>query len=341
MKKSRFRYLIFDIEDVLLQRFRIIFFMKRIAFVFAVLLCVTAFVSCNKSGVYNPKDKLSKVWFEKESVVIIDSVEHKNPSVEKYLREEWLWDGNFLNSRTVFRSNHDVWYNYKYEYNKKNLIVGITTAEKGTRIRFIYDDDKRLLKEIKYYTELFPDAEQPYRKLELTYDGKKLMSIKETINTQRYPRNAYNEISLLPYLVSEEMAASIEANMISEKVEADQTTNEYAFEWEKKNITNVKITTKKGENTTETTISYTYDDNRNPQMARVMGLVEDATVSPLICSHNNVVSCTYEGQNMTYTEECQYTYDKKTPVEKIVTREEKTSVSTSKITEKWSYEYVE
>jgi len=315
--------------------------MKRIAFVFAVLLCAMTFVSCSKSGVYSPKDKLSKVWFEKESLVIIDSVEHKNPAVEKYLREEWLWDGDFLTSRTVYRSNHDVWYNYKYEYNKKDRIVGITTPEKGTRIRFIYDDDTKLLKEIKYYTEVFPEAELPYRKLELGYDGKKLVSIKETINTQRYPRNAFHEISLLPYLVSEEMAASIEANMITEKVEYDITINEYAFEWEKKNISNVKITTTKGGNTTETTISYTYDDNRNPMMARVMGLVEDASVNQLICSKNNVVSCTYEDQNMTYTEECQYTYDKKSPVEKIVSREERRSMSTSKITEKWTYEYVD
>ncbi len=318
--------------------------MKKIAVVSFVLLSAILFVSCNKSGVYKPKDKLSKVWFEKESLVIIDSVEHKNPPIDKYLREEWIWDGKYLASRTVFRSNGDVWYNYNYEYNKKenNRIIGITSniaAERKTRIRFMYDDDTRKLKEIKYFTEAFPENNLPYKWLVFEYDGNKVISIKETVNTQRYPRNySYMETSLLPYLVSEEMAESIEENEIRSKAEYDQRINDYVFEWEKKNISNVTMISTTGDTIK---ISYTYDKNHNPQMARVMGLVEDNGLDALICSRNNVVSCTYESANLTYTEESEYTYDKKTPTGKVVKRTETRPTSVSKITETWAYEYEE
>ena len=320
--------------------------MKKIVFAFAALFCVAAFVSCNKSGIYTPKDKLVKVWTESESSVIIDSVEHKNPPVEKYLYEDWVWDGKYLKSRTVYRSNGDVRFSYNYEYNDKmkNRVVGITSsieAERKNRIRFLYDDDSKLLKEIKYFTEYFPDSDLPYRWIEVGYDGNKVVSLKETINTQRASHKSYMVTSLLPYFVSESMAESIAENEITSKIEYDQKINEYTIEWEKKNISHVKITTTVGGKTSEVNISYTYDKNKNPQYARVMGLVEDGGVNQLIFSHNNVVSCTYESENMTYTENCEYTYDKKVPVEKIVVRTEKTESYTRKVTEKWTYEYAE
>ena len=149
------------------------------------------------------------------------------------------------------------------------------------------------------------------------------------------------ETSLLPYLVSEEMAESIMANEMRPKVEYDIKTNVYEFVWEKKNISQVKITTTVGENVSVTNIFYTYDKNRNPQLARVMGLVEDGGVNSLICSHNNVIGCTYESPSLTYTENAEYVYDKKTPMEKVVTRVENTHFSVSKVTEKWTYEYEE
>ena len=317
--------------------------MKKIAIVSFVLLSAILLVSCNKSGVYKPKDQLAKVWYEKEAVTTIDSIDHPS-STPKYLREDWIWDGKYLASRTVYRTNGDVWYNYNYEYNKKesNRIIGITSniaAERKTRIRFMYDNDSKKLKEIKYFTEEFSENSLPYRWLVLDYDGNKVVSIKETINTSRFPRNfSCMETSLLPYFVSEEMAESIEASEIRPKAEYDIKVNDYVIEWEKNNISQVSMVSTTGDTIN---ISYTYDKNRNPQLARVMGLVEEGGVSCLIFSRNNVVSCTYEGPDKTYTEECEYTYDKKTPMEKVVRRTENTHFSVSRITEKWTYEYVE
>ena len=318
--------------------------MKKIVVISFALFMAIFFVSCAKSGVYKPKDKISAVWYEDEKVTVIDNYEHPS-STPKYMREEWKWGKKMLESRTVYRMNGEVRYSYIYEYNSKNKIIGITSdlsAERKTRIRFIYDDDTKKLKEVKYFTEDFPENSLPYKKLEFTYDGNKVVSIIETVNTHKYPRSYANaELSLLNYLVSEEMAESIAANTVMPKAEYDKLTREYVFEWEKKNISKVTIKTTTGDVVSEANITYTYDSKRNPQMARIMGYVEDGSIDCLICSKNNVESCVYQEGNYSYTEEIQYTYDGKAPVEKIVVRDEKTAFSTARITEKWTYEYVD
>ncbi|MBR5984618.1 MAG: hypothetical protein IK025_12985 [Bacteroidales bacterium] len=318
--------------------------MKKIIVVSVAFLTAIFFVSCAKSGVYKPKDKINAVWFESEKVTTIDTVS-RTSNTERFLREEWKWEDKMLRSRTVYRTNGEIRYNYNYEYNSKNKIIGITSdlsTERKTRIRFIYDDDTKKLKEVKYFTEDFSENNLPYKKLEFTYDGNKVIAIKETVNTHRYPRSYANaEMSLLPFLVSEDMAESIAVNTIHSKVEYDVVTREYVFEWKKKNISDVTITTTSGGVTSEARISYTYDEKRNPQLARVMGYVEEGSIDCIICSKNNVVSCNYQEENYSYSEESQYTYDGKTPIEKVVTRNEKNSFSTVRVTEKWTYEYEE
>lgn len=318
--------------------------MRNIAFVLVALLCALAFTSCQKNGEYKPKNKISAIWFSSETVSIVNGVE-RPIKVDKYQREEWVWEGKNLQSKTVFLPSKDVRSNYQYEYNKNNKIVGITSnipTERKNRIRFIYDDETRLLKEIKYFTEAFPDNSLPYKWLVFTYDGKKVATITETINTQRYPRNANADFSLLHCFVSDEMAESIESDeMMMPKIEYDVVENKYTFEWHKKDISSITINTKSGENSYESRISYTYDSDKNPQHGRVVDLIENDIINNLTYPKNNAVSCTYESPTKTYTEESQYTYDKKVPVEKIVTREEKTEYSTRKVTEIWTYEYVD
>lgn len=318
--------------------------MKRILIAALVLSSLAFFVSCQKSGVYMPKNKISKVWYEAEHLFVnlFDSTEYRS-STAKYQREGWTWNGKFLGERTLFRANGDIRMNYVYEYNKKNKVIGITSnlpSEKKTRIRFVYDDDTKLLKEIRYFTEAFPENDSPYKKLEFTYDGKVLASVKETIKGISPKSCSEDDGSLLSLLVSEEMAESIVANEIRSKAAGDQI-NEYVFEWSKDNISTVKITTTIGNISSEKKISYTYDNKKNPQIGRVMGYVEDGGIDYVICSKNNPVTCKYEGAdgNEIYSEEIQYTYDGKVPTEKIVKRTEKTASSMSVTEEKITYEY--
>lgn len=324
--------------------------MKRIAFVFAVLFCVTAFVSCNKSGVFRPKEKISSVWYESEEQTMFyrDSSIIKS-AVKKYQTEAWEWDGKNLKSRIVYNRDNSEKYNYVYEYNKDNRLIGITTPlEKKARIRFIYND-KKILKEVKYFTETFSENDLPYRKLEFTYDGKKVTSIKETINKQRYPRSYAAAPSLLSCLVSEDMAEEIEVNAVRPKIERDVVVNDYVFEWDGHNVSKVTITTTAGENITVANISYTYDEKKNPFMARVSGYVEGNAIELdsnnafcAVASKNNVVSCSYaDDSELTITEECQYTYDGKYPVAKVVERVRKGTLSTTTTNATYTYEYLE
>lgn len=324
--------------------------MRKSAVLLLAILTVFAFVSCNKSGVYKPKEKISKIMFEQEksTVIVQDSVAMPtiNTNVASYLREAWEWDKKELKSRTIYKPSGEAKYNYKYEY-KDGKIVGITTSlDKKTRIRFMYDDNSRKINEVKYFTEVFNDNKLPYRWLEISYDGNKVSSIKETINTERYNRFSAEPETFLACLVSEEMFESIENNAIMPKIQYNQQFNQYDFEWDGKNISKVTVTEKIGEDTKTYTIEYTYDKNRNPQLSRYTGLIESDAVDFLILSKHNVLSCKYESSTMTYTEDCEYTYDKKVPVTKTVTRKEFIKLAsnmTSEVTstEKWSYEYVE
>ncbi len=318
--------------------------MRRIAFVLVALFLVTAFVSCNKSGVFRPKEKISSIWYESEEQTVFfrDSSIIKS-AIKKYQVESWEWDGKDLKSRIVYNRDGSEKYNYVYEYNKDNRIIGITSPlEKKSRIRFIYDD-KKMLKEIKYFTEAFSDNDLPYRKLEFAYEGKNVVSIKETINKQRYPRSYATAPSLLSYLVSESMAEEIEANTIRPKIEYDVVISDYAFEWDGHNVSRVSITTTAGGNSSVSNISYSYDEKKNPFVARVAGYVEDNGVSYAIASKNNVTKCSYtDDSGLTIAEECQYTYDKKKyPVAKMVERIKKGPLSATTTNETWTYEYLE
>lgn len=318
-------------------------FMKKIAFVFVALMCLLAFVSCNKSGEYRPKEKISAIWYEAEEQTMFyrDSSIVKSP-IKKYQTEAWEWDGKNLKSRIVYNRDNSEKYNYVYEYNKDNRLIGITSPlEKKARIRFIYND-KKMLKEVKYFTETFSENDLPYRKLEFAYDGRKVISIKETINKQKYPRSYVAAPSLLSCLVSEGMAEEIEANAVSPKIEYDVVVNDYAFEWDGHNVSEVKITTTTGGKSSVANISYTYDEKKSPFMARVAGYVEEDGVAYSIASKNNVVNCSYsDDSDLTITEESQYTYDGKYPVVKVVERVRKGALSTTTTNATYTYEYLE
>ena len=322
--------------------------MKRIAFIFVVLFCLTAFVSCNKNGVFSPKEKISSVWYESEEQTMFfrDSSIVKS-AVKKYQTEAWEWDGKTLKTRIVYNRDASEKYNYVYEYNKDNKIIGITSPlEKKARIRFIYND-KKMLKEVKYFTEIFSENDLPYRKLEFAYDGRKVISIKETVNKQKYPRSYAVAPSLLSYLLSEDMVEEIEANTVRPKIEYDVVVYEYAFEWDGHNISNVAITTTTGGNSSAANISYTYDEKKNPFMARVTGYVEGNAIESnnafcAVASKNNVISCSYaDDSELTITEECEYSYDGKYPVAKMVERVRKGTLSTTTTKAKYTYEYLE
>ena len=183
--------------------------------------------------------------------------------------------------------------------------------------------------------------------MEFSYNGNKISSIKETINTEKYNRYSPQPETLLASLVSEEMYESIEANAaVVAKIQYNQQINQYDIEWDGKDISKVSISQTAAGTTVNSTIEYTYDKNHNPQNSRLMGLIESDAVDYLVCSKHNVISCKYESPSMTYVEENEYTYDKKMPVEKLVKRTETNNLAPNihsevEVTEKWSFNYVE
>lgn len=305
-----------------------------------VLLPVVAMVSCQKSGIYQPKEKISGVWYENAKItdVYTDVDTFKSETkIDKFQRESWTWEDKALKNRVVYTAAGSVRFDYKYEYKDKK-IVGITNAlDKKIRIRFVYDDDTRMIKQVRYFTETFSDNELPYKTLNITYDGKKVSRIEEIVNNATFPRGSVCP-TLLSCLVSEGMADAIEQNAIESKVEYTTVTNVYDFEWDGHNIE--KVTVSDGKKTLAT-ITYTYDKNVNPQRNRIVGIVEDGSVDYMVLSKNNVMTCNYEGEDMKTVEEAEYTYAGKVPETKTIRRTEKAKNHKTETTEVWTYEYVE
>ncbi len=316
--------------------------MRRELVLLVVVLSLFAGVSCQKSGVYQPKEKLSAVWYENTKVtdVFTDVDTFKTETkIDKFQREAWTWEEKSLVNRIVYTAVGAVRYNYKYEY-KDNKIVGITSAlDKKIRIRFVYDDDTRMIKQVRYFTETFSDNELPYKTLNITYDGKKLSSIEEIVNNAKFQLSANECPSLLSCLVSEGMYEAIEQNVVEPKVEYTTTVTVYDFEWDGKNIDKVTVSNDKSEIIAN--IVYAYDKNKNPQRNRFVGVVEEGSIDYMIFSKNNIVSCSYVSEDLLTSEESEYTYVGKVPETKIVKRVDMAKNYMSETIETFSYEYVE
>lgn len=320
--------------------------MRRILYLSLALTLLLSISSCKKDGIYKPKENLSEVWYEDESTAIIVQGNDTNTfsgNTKKFLRESWEWNKKELVSRSDFQFNGQLQNKYVYEYKDKR-VVGITVpGEKKTNIRFVYDNDSKRLNEIRYFTEDFTDNDLPHRLVQLIYDGKTVIGLKEIINTAKYNRLA--NCSVLSFLTSPTIRETIEAHQIMPKIEFTRVEKDYAFEWEGKNISKVIITSKTGGITTTETLEYTYDNKPNIRNNFAMGLIEGG-VDYQILSKNNITSCNYTGENLTFSETTEYAYDKKIASEKIVTRTETqtpfpTMTIKQTITEKWSYVYVE
>ena len=84
-----------------------------------------SFTSCNKEGVYNPKKKITAIYYQ-------------YPGTAKMLQEQWTWDGNLL-SKIQYYYGGTYSHSNIYKYDGKRLIeVNVD----GDIIKFTYDGSK-------------------------------------------------------------------------------------------------------------------------------------------------------------------------------------------------------
>ena len=272
-----------------------------------------AFVSCQKDGVYKPKqriDKITRSWVKTEVYADVTGTNHKDEtSADPWVCEAWTWGDKTVESRTFTSMlptlGGPTYPSYKvtYSYDDKNRITG---AQYDThKIEYTYNDDKKFSKITVY------DGANLESTVEINYDGKVVNSLKVTdfYNTKK-------SVTALAMVLPRQIVDVISYDTEEEVVAKDARTvvTDITLEWDGKNI--VKMDAKSSENTTITT-TYEYDGKLNPYAGFYCG----TEVSAAMYSKNNIIKTTTTRNDVygnttvtTKTEETvEYGYDGKSP----------------------------
>ena len=264
--------------------------MKRFRLVAMLLaLCVLASVSsCKKEGVYNPSEKIKRVYVS-------------STYTDKYMSQSWEWDGKLLHSINYYNSSGDLSWTEDFTYDKKRLVRvdDYINSEYTT-----YEYDGKYLKSANYYDGNTLEATANY-----TYENGKLLKMEVIYYNDS--KSKINDHMKSTYLfLPSEIAETVEryvAQLHSNNEEKSITTLNYQFFWEKDNIIKMVVT----EDGLITSAALQYDNKNNPTKGfhNLYSEVDDNPV--LYYSKNNITKMIVtdsEGDN--YVVNITYQYNK-------------------------------
>jgi len=222
--------------------------MKKLLYTALSLLLATAvFVNCQKDGVFNPKQKISKI--------------HRAHSGGKRLIEEWTWEGNQLSRISYFKNDTTVRDKVYYFYEKKQLVKMENTLD-FSYIVITYNGS--LYDKIDYYT-CFDRKAQTFT---FTHDKKKVSKIVHTTyaNPQKSMESIADNVllaSFIPQIVLEEMDKKIQKST-SQKANEDVIVT-HTLTYDKDNLKEWKISYNVGDKLIESVFAFeSYDESKNP-----------------------------------------------------------------------------
>ena len=306
--------------------------MKKILVLAMAAAVVSLMGACKKEGVYNPKQKIAKVYNESSSTdSYFDGTEwHTNSYTQpKELVEEWTWDGKLLTQIAYPYTSEDAngnvttMYEYiKFTYDGKQLTEVNSDWE---RMAITYDGKK--LDKIELYYSDDKASSEPNAIFTFTYDGKKISKMTVNIEDEEIAKgkNGRPQMGRMTRMLLQSFTpdASGTEKMLAATCEKARKAGakgrvnvDMLLTWDGNNISKIES---KYMGMTVQTIEYTYDDKNNPYQGFLFTLVGDLQVedNPLAFGNeNNITSVKmYEpGDEESYTENYTYTYDGKWPV---------------------------
>ena len=306
--------------------------MKKLLVLTMAAAVVSLMGACKKEGVYNPKQKIAKVYNESSSTdSYFDGTEwHTNSRTQpKELIEEWTWDGKLLTQIAYPYTSEDgngnvtTMYEYtKFTYDGKQL----TEVNSDWERMLITYDGKKLDKIELYYSDDKASSE-PNAIFTFTYDGKKISKMTANIENEDFGKgkNGRPQMGRMTRMLLQSLTpdASGTEKMLAATCEKARKAGakgrvnvDMLLTWDGNNISKIES---KYMGTTVQTIEYTYDDKNNPYQGFLFTIVGDLQVedNPLAFGNeNNITSVKmYEpGDEEPYTESFTYTYDGKWPV---------------------------
>jgi hypothetical protein len=266
--------------------------------------------SCKKEGVYHPKKKISRIYFQ-------------NYGEAKELLEKWTWDGNNLSTITA----GDNSFSWKFEYEGKR-IDRIVSSEGDY---FIFSYNKKLLQQI----ELFSKNGTLVDLYEFDHTKDKVTTVTNTYygykSNSRQQSSHYLTMALrcfLPQPIADDLSLKQKRNQLPDRKAAKFTTT-YEYVWEKNNIKSLYISYSSG---SYEEYSYKYDNFRNPFYYSFLptDILADWTAATLtnlytdnlLYSKNNVSSESGFGSGgWSFESKCTLKYENNFPVEIYVETE--------------------
>lgn len=205
-------------------------------------LCVTL-TACKKDGVYNPKEKISRIFYQ------------SSYSDGKNLDESWTWDKNLL-SKIVY-SGGDF---KNFEYDGKQLKT--VRSSSGSKWEYTYDGAK--LKKAEHYDS----SNKLSSSYTFEHDGNKISKITYTEYDYDDYKNATEDFSGLDVIFTDPvMKESVKKHIAKHQTtlgaKSSTYTYTYKLEWDGDNVKKLKGESNNGEYYAWTD-TYTYDKKSNP-----------------------------------------------------------------------------
>lgn len=244
--------------------------MKKLCVLLVGLTLLSAFYACKKDslGIYDPKMKIDKIYDEADG---------------RYLREQWIWNGDLLSRIDYFRRSGNLDYSQNYFYDK-NRLSRIEIEDQYSE--FLYDGDA--LKTINTY-----DGDRKVETYQFSYDKKKLshISIQNDLNAKRCA--FWSPMSFfMPVQKEPSMASLLSSDSKREKY--DFLSAEVDFVWDGDNIKYMRMDLQRPDSMQKLVFTYVYDESLNPKnhffVMNVDHMLLNDQPSYLFCSKNNPVS---------------------------------------------------
>lgn len=275
--------------------------MKKV-FIVSIILSLF-FLGCHKDGVYNPKEKIKRVYSQW-------------PGETKMLEEEWTWDKKLL-TKIDYYWNNTTDYSERFTYEKKRLVK--MEASDGDYINIKYDG--------KHFDKMeeFSANGQLTAEVRFKYDKNKISKMEMTFY-EYYDdydwKSGKRVLSIMEPLFPPEFEASMKKMKSNAKNRSvDTYTATTSFTYEGNNVKEMKHEYhESGYSSVDTYTYIKYDKKSNPKYRFIFG---DDDNGLGVTSKNNPTEIlnnywsSYYGDiyvsNSTTTYD--YTYDGKFPIE--------------------------
>jgi len=240
--------------------------MTKKTIIYAVLLvslltlCVS-FYSCEKDGVFNPKQKISRVY---EDLSFYSVVLHEEIIYPKQLVQDWTWDKNKLNKINFWGfSSHwgeeptlRIWNTDRYFY-EKNKLVRIE-QDGGYCSKIFYNGSK--LDKIKSYNR----EQELWQTMSFFYDKNKITRIKIEVIPSYWDKKMEKKL-LSTFIPKEFVSKIVEKSEKNRSKDANAIIYNVAYTYNGDNIDKTVFVCDARGYEMNTIINYiSYDNKNNP-----------------------------------------------------------------------------